>query len=243
MQSDWLRISVASLAVAAGASMASAGLSEVVFHIEANDGNGNSDTWRVNYNVDAWTGDRYNYTLPDEIVLSNGAVEIARLTDVTLTYVEDPQVHLSFSVTAGGAATNFTISSAVLSFPSISPAVGQATASLTVTDLGGGAGASASSASGSIYEAYYNGASVFASLLTSPVTAPASGMNLVSESSPMAGFSPIAGAVVDMSAQYSFTLSANDSATGTSTWIVVPSPAAAAMFSFAGVLGIARRRR
>jgi hypothetical protein len=242
-----MRISVSALAVAAGASIASADLSPVVFRIEATNSVG-TGAWQValdpaNFGADG----TYRYALPGDIQIMSDGQEVATLTDVQLTYVQDPQVNMTFSVQSGGTATSFTITSGLLSFPGINPATGRASAGVTVTDLGGN-GASMSNPGGFLYRADYNGlvpgGTNFASLLSSPVSAGAFSTNSVSDSNPAGpGFDPIAGTVVDMSAQFSFTLSANDSASGTSTWIVIPSPGAAGILALAAAVGAGRRRR
>jgi hypothetical protein len=249
MQSDWMRISVSAVAIAAGASVAMADLSPVVFRIEANNAQGETGAWQVALNPDNWTGGTYSYALPDDIhIVSDQGREVAVLTDVTLSYVQDPQINMFFAVQAAGASTTFTITSGLLSFPGVNPASGRATASVTVTD-GDNNGASLSGVSGgAMYLANYNGVvpggTNFASLLSSPLTVGPSEGDSVTESTPMSpGFDPIAGTVSDMSSRFSFTLSANDVASGTSTWVVVPSPGAAGMLLLAGAFGLGRRRR
>jgi hypothetical protein len=77
----------------------------------------------------------WSTTTPIEIVSSENPTDVlGRINELSVTYVEDPQVQLNFAVTAGMSATTFTISSATLNFPSIVSPQAFATAALTLTD-------------------------------------------------------------------------------------------------------------
>jgi uncharacterized protein (TIGR03382 family) len=149
---------------------------------------------------------------------------------------------------AGAMDTEFTITSALLSFGTpIDPASGRATAAVTVTDLlGNGAQLTGLGPGGGAYVAGYNGlvpgGSTFAELIPS-LAAPAFSSNAVDSDFPGGGaFAAIAGGVNDMSAQFNFTLSANDLASGTSNFEIIPAPATMALLGVGALLGRRRRR-
>ncbi len=156
--------------------------------------------------------------------------------------VADPQISLNFSVNSTSLATHFSIVSGVLSFGTINPAIGRATAGITITDNDGDGSALAGDWGGKAYHADFNSGSTFANLV-SDFAGPADDSAVNSEST--AGYPGYLGmgSVSDISSRFDFTLSANDSASGTSFYEVIPSPGAAALLAFAGIAGMGRRRR
>jgi hypothetical protein len=159
-----------------------------------------------------------------------------------------PTVNLNFAVMAGAVQTEFTISSALLSFNTpISPAEGRASAAISVTDvLGNGANLTGAASNGGSYIAQYNGlvptGTTFAELIPG-LSAPGFGSNAVAQDFPGGGaFAPIGAAVSNMSSQFHFTLSAFDQASGTSTFEIVPAPATLALLGIGALLGRRRRR-
>jgi hypothetical protein len=155
----------------------------------------------------------------------NPADVLAWIDGLSVTYVEDPQVQLNFAVTAGTSATTFTISSATLNFPTIVNPQAFATAALTLTD-GDSDGALLTGLfpGSTAYEARYGAATptaVFADLV-SPITAPADDSATGLQRLPMSGRVPILGSVGSIESQFRFVLSANDSASGTSRFDVIP---------------------
>jgi hypothetical protein len=156
---------------------------------------------------------------------------------------------LSFNVLAGSVDTTFTITSALVSFAAINPAEGRASASLTVTDLNGnGVTLTPGADQGGAYTSRYNGlapgGTLFHDFFSTPLTTPIPGdSTTVAGDFPGGGaFVPIAGSVVSISSRFSFTLSANDLASGTSVFRVVPAPASLSLLGLGGLLGARRRR-
>jgi hypothetical protein len=179
---------------------------------------------------------------PTSIKDSNGDV-VATVKEVTLATETDPAVSLGFFVTAGAVTTTFTISSPVVSFAPLSNQSGSASAGVTLTDNDGdGASSTGLFAVDKAYEARYNTSSVFADLV-SPVSAGSFGTWTTSEHFPGAGTSPIAGSVSNILSQFSFTLSPNDSASGTSVFRIVPEPSSMVLALVGGLALLWRARR
>ncbi len=159
----------------------------------------------------------------------------------------DPVVALSFNVVAGAVPTIFFIGTGPLGFAPIGSAVGKASAGMSATDLNGdGVSATGLFPGAKSYEAQYNGpffaGAVFADLVD-PLAAGGFGTDTDNEAFPLVGFAPIGPPVFNMSAAFWFTLSAGDSASGTSVWVVIPTPGAGALLlGAAGVLASRRRR-
>lgn len=160
----------------------------------------------------------------------------------------DPVVTLEFDYQAGPAGSTFLVSSALLPFAAITNPIGTATAAVTVTDTdGNGATATGLYQNGAFYNARYNTATSgqdFAFLVGGPITAQPYLSNTLSQTtSPL--WQPISGPVSDMQTFFSFSLTANDSASGTSSFTVVPEPGSmvAMLTGLIGLAGIIQRRR
>jgi len=241
-----IRISVVSFAaVAAFSGPAFADLSSVVFSVTAANQQG-SGTYQATIDQGSWSGETYTWTGGGVDITDSSGEVIATLVSARMMYQADPQVGIIFDVLAGGTDTQFTISSGLLSFPGFGGATGVASAGLTVTDAGQDDGAVATGNGGSgnsAYQANYNGlapaGTIFAQFIPSVVVANPGGTNTGLGST--GGFLPIPGTVSSMSAQYSFLLSANDSASGTSNFVIIPEPASLGLV-LAGALAFLRRR-
>lgn len=224
---------------------ASADLSNVVFRIQATNSLG-TGVYEGTIDQGSWDGDTYSWKSNSIDIMDDSGDVIASLVHAQVVAVADPQVGILFDVVAGATDTQFTISSGELSFPTIVGATGVASAGLTVTDAGQDNGALATGnggSGGSAYQANYNGlapaGTLFAEFIPS-VTVSTPGGSATGLGS-TGGFLNISDPVSSMSAQYSFMLSALDSASGTSNFVIVPEPASLALLAL-GAMALIRRR-
>ena len=192
----------------------------------------------------------YTYVVTSPIELrdpSNNNL-IAWIDNLTMQLDQDPQVKLNFACTSGAAVTTFSFAS-FLDTTLINPRA-KASASVTVTDNDGVVAPNYATVTGlwggDIYEARYNAGTVFQDLITGPLHAGSDySSNTASETY---GWVYGLGGVNRMEAEYKFTLSANDQASGTSTYImideVIPEPSSLlAMASGLLPIGLLIRRR
>lgn len=159
-------------------------------------------------------------------------------------------IQIGLAVSAGGAPTQFTISSALLSFPTTGNTFGRLTGMLKVTDLtDDGASVTGALSNGDSVGGFVNGFGEAGTLVTSAfasLTAPAGGMNSDSFDSGCITLTDIS----NMSMVWSFTLSPLDHAQGSALWAVcddcgtvVPLPGAAGLGLVGFGLVASRRRR
>jgi hypothetical protein len=183
---------------------------------------------------------------PIQIVADqNPATVLATVRSLNLVLDGDPQVVLNFAVTAGAANTNFSILSSLVSFSTLVNPPAIATAGVTVTDNNSNGGsATGLFPGGKLYQATYNGSSTFADLVTTVVT-PANNSATNSETFPGVGLTPIPGGVTSIQTEFNFTLTARDSASGTSNFfLVVPEPSTGLLALVGCVaVGLGLRRR
>ncbi len=237
----------AAFALAATAGLASAGVSSSIVHIEATSALGTGSIDIIN-NSDFSDGVLLSgLTDSVDITNDNGDV-IATLTNLNVLLIADPVVNMNFAVFAGAADTHFTLTSTLLSFPTMSNPTGRASGGVTVTDSNGnGATATGGYDKAKMFRAFYNGAiagtgTIFSSLIDSPVAvADPFGSNKASEASGP-GFDLIPGDVFNMSTEFDFTVTAFDQVSGTSTFVIIPSPASMALASIGGLAMLRRRR-
>ncbi|MCL4220229.1 MAG: PEP-CTERM sorting domain-containing protein [Phycisphaerales bacterium] len=225
--------------VAGAATCAQADLTEA-FRITASS-NGESASFVVNFEDGRWEGSMWVYELNQSMDLDGvGLIESISASMGSGSRVAGQTVTLNFNVAAGASNTVFQVTSAQFgaAYPT---AWGRASAGVSVTDTLGN-GATLAAVGGAAYTAYYNAfGSTFASLLNGSVVAGAFSTATASAEFPGGGlFGPVAGSVADISAEWTFAVSAFDIASGTSVFTVVPAPASLALL---GLGGLAMRRR
>jgi len=182
-----------------------------------------------------------SWSSPGVIELKDNDDLIASLNSINVFYDVDPSVQLNFSVTAGNTVTTFTFTSSTVVFTPLVNPVATATAAVTVTDNNGnGVTLTGLLPGGKVYRADTDLGNY--ALLVNGVSA--AGMfqsNTANES--LAGV--INGTVSSISSQFSFTLTALDGASGTSSFTVIPEPGSLVALgsALAGFAGLALRRR
>lgn len=243
-----MRIMAATVAIAAAAGVANADVVDlVIFEIIATDlDSGATQTQTFTVEPGANSSDTIVWTLPQQVNFEGiGSLDQASVSVTTSGAsrgVSGAQsVVADFSVFASTQNAGFQINSAVVSFSAIpaADAQGFASAAIILNDVTGN-GATLTPGSGGGYNAIINGntASPFATLF--PSGSPLVGSGNYGDNT--GSFLPAGVDVTSISASWNFSLSGFDSATGTSTFTVIPAPASAALLGLGG-LAAARRRR
>lgn len=179
------------------------------------------------------------------------AVEIRSSSGELLATIErlearingDPSVTLFFAVQAEASAT-LIIKSALLTFSPIVNPDAYVTVSVTVTDTNRDtATATGAFEGGKLFQARYNDGVVWATLVNT-MSAPRGSSAIGEERRPaIADWETIPDTVWAIQSEYKFTLSALDSASGTSTFEIVPEPASLLLVALGGAFCLIRRRR
>jgi hypothetical protein len=186
--------------------------------------------------------------LPLTIKAADNTV-LGTIKSLRVSYNADPDVTVGFDVTAGSQTTQFQISTAALTFAPMSNATAYAVASATVTDQDNSGFAKLSgkipqSWGASACQAFYNGNTSWADFIYSMTVFSAGAQSVAEEGRPAPTPSnvraPVPGQVSSIAMKWDFSLTSNDRAFGSSTFSVVPEPAAAVLL-LAG-LGCAIRR-
>lgn len=244
-------------AVVLAASGASASVSQICFSIRASamvNGVEQTSTFTVDSSEMYYdeVSRTYGWDLqsPYELRSAQGTV-LGTLGSGSVMAIEDPVVAVNFSVQSGAVQTSFAVTSTLLGFATLNTATGLATGTLVADDRNGD-GVTLSPLGifpgNSMYVAKYNNSGLpfqdldgttFAGLFTAGAYTAPVGLNLADSTG---GFLPIPGNVSNIQGGFSFSLTAGDIASGTSTFFVTPAPSAAALLGLAG-LATTRRRR
>lgn len=200
-------------------------------------------TWTYNWG----SGKSYTLAAPYQLKAADGTL-LGTIKSLDCSMNGDPFLNLNFAVTASGTAT-FLFDTGEFAFPTIGQPVAFATAATTLTADGTDATFTGLFTGGKAYQATYNGGTVFADL-DGTFTAPANTSTTENERQPAGnGFTPIGVPVSSMRAQWNFTLTDGDQASGTSRFDIEPVPDASTLaLAFSGVpllagMAIRRRRR
>ncbi len=188
-----------------------------------------------------------NWTLPGAVALTTPhGLSLGTLSQLQIQSDADPAVNVYFSVQANSSGETFDITTSTLSFPTLSPATAFATAAITLTSDTDGATIAGLFPGGKTYEARYNGSTVYADLVSGFSIGPNTSSTL-SERDPLVA--PLTNAIPSASsitAEFDFTLSANEQASGTSRFDVeqgVPEPATMSLLVMGAMALLAKRKQ
>lgn len=168
-------------------------------------------------------------------------VLLGRIRELEFQSDSEPFVNLKFAVEAGTVDTTFDIHSAVLSFDPLMNPRAWASAGITLTGDGDGATLTGLLAGGNCYEARYNSSIVYTDLVTGFTASPDVTVTQ-SARRPNAGYEDLSVIINSMEAEFNFTLSALDQASGTSRFEVIPEPTSMSLLAL-GALSLLRRSR
>jgi len=235
--------------VLATATAAVAGVSPVIFRIQATNANGTA-TFSVPATAlvpDPGTGGQ-RWALGGPVTLASGSNVIATLNMANVRLVDNrlniPRVIVNFEIANGDLDATFAVESAVVDFLPIPAALseGRATAGFTLTDFNDGVPASLQGPGGGagIFTGFYNGSTVFANLIAGLSVNNGGTVTGTGKVPAVGTWQDIPVAVTDISLRNDFTLTARDSMSAQTQILVTPEPAALALVA-CGLL-LARRR-
>ncbi len=173
-----------------------------------------------------------------EITLDGGS---STLENLTLKIDSDPEVGIEFGLRAGSLATTYSVLSEIVVFDPLVNPTAYASAGVTLTDrYSDGASILGLFGNNKVHQARYNSTSVFANLVN--------GFSIVggtltnSEAKPPVGNETIFDTLTSIESEFWFKLSARDSASGTSTFVVVPEPATICLMGIAGLAFLRKQK-
>jgi hypothetical protein len=201
-------------------------------------------SWTLKANMGGWNGSDWSYDSSTPINLWSGSTLVGSLNNLHMEVFSDPQVILNFTAQANSSTTTFVFTSGLVTFGALVNPTAQASAGVTVTDNNGnGASFTGLQSDSRAYWANYNGTAPagtnYATFFPAVSATALQGSNSMSDN---LGPTPIAGSVSSMSAQFNFSVSAFDAATGTSNFQIVPTPGALVLLSMGGMAAVRRRR-
>jgi len=237
---------VGALALAASAPLAVAnGDDDVLFRIQAIDNDTNTlSVFEVNFGQGTQSGNSWFWEYTGEDAFNfGGDTSLGGFSSAAIEVNFDSRgfvstVNLGFDVFAGAGLTAFSIGSGPLNVASLTSVQGIASASVGVTDVLGGGAELAPDGLG-MYRAFTNGTDTFSDLLGSSLVA---GEFSSAQDDENFGLAAIGGTVTEIASEWNFTLTAFDTAAGTSTFSVTPAPGAVSLIGFAGLIAARRRR-
>lgn len=192
-----------------------------------------------------WDGDTFYWELGAQHDFGNGAY--LNMSDpngdvhTNFTLVQDPQVTLDFAMQAGSAGTTtFTAKSALLSFDPITNPQSIASVGMQVSDFDGG-GAVLEAVGDGAFLAQYNGFVPGGSTFAELIDRIEAGWFDTEHANASLGWEAIPAQVSNISTMIEFTLTANDLASGTSSFTVVPEPATGLLLVLVGLTLVRRR--
>lgn len=178
----------------------------------------------------------YAWNLLDPIDIDLGGGDSATIDGLSISIKADPIINLGFSVVAGQTDTTFLLTSNLML---VKPALINAQGSARATNVSVLDGTLTGNYEGKVYRAVYNGGTVFADLVNTPIYDGDS----VTESIPS---TPISGQVSSMQTMWNFTISGNSSAQGGSRFTItgteIPEPATILLLGLGGLALIKKRR-
>jgi hypothetical protein len=155
----------------------------------------------------------------------------------------DPEIGIEFGVRAGSADTTFIVNSGAETFAVLTNPDAYASAAITLTDRASPTGATITGlfADGKTNQAIYNGATLFANLVGG-FSISNSSVDRHESNGNESSMITINDTLTSIDSNFWFTLSARDSASGTSTFVVTPEPATLCLLGF-GALSVIRRKK
>jgi hypothetical protein len=227
---------------------ASAGLSDVVLRVDAQQSRTSgfieltqSDGW--------WEGSTFYLQVDEALpIVSDDGTVLGTFGPAAITsYVvpggrSNPQVNLGFAMQAGDVLTHFTVTSGQVTFSPMTDPTGRASVGITVSDaMGDGAQLLGEASHGNAFLAQYNGlvpnGTTFDEAVSSVTFADPFGTLTTNHDT---GFLPIVAQVTDINTMISFSLTAHDLASGTSSFQLVPEPTGLLLLA-AGLILVRRR--
>jgi len=228
--------------VRAGPVIGGGTLSETVVHIEVS-ANGQTAEHAFAFDPGLLIGGQYVCGLPEALDLCAGNNDVlATIQSLQVEYDLDPAVDLGFYVSAGQQDTTFRITSATVTFDPITDPEAYASAAVTVTDGGGGGGRLTGLFDDTRAYQARTDLGTFADLV-GQVDAPADSSASADDRYPSSGWATINGQVSSIESEFHFTLTADDHASGSSKFEVVPEPATMGLLGFGLALLVGSRRR